>query len=167
MVAAVGTLVAALFLGLAAFLFLGRDGSGGRASPPVAGGGSGTSPSASASAAPTATPTPSPTPSPTPTATVDPYGNARAASDEMRAAIAAARGPDGLNGHAAKDLGSQLDRFDQALSKDDPTMARDEATKLAGQVADLVGHGPVDAQAAARLRTAADRLVAAANALPD
>jgi len=167
MVAAVGTLVAALFLGLAAFLFLGRDGSGGRASPPVAGGGSGTSPSASASAAPTATPTPSPTPSPTPTATVDPYGNARAASDEMRAAIAAARGPDGLNGRDAKDLGSQLDRFDRALDKHDPKTARDEANKLAGQVAELIDQRAVDAQAAARLRTAADRLVAAANALPD
>ena len=163
MVAAVGTLVAALFLGLAAFLFLGRDGSGGRASPPVAGGGSGTSPSASASAPPT----PSPTPSPTPTATVDPYGNARAASDEMRAAIAAARGPDGLNGRDAKDLGSQLDRFDRALDKHDPKTARDEANKLAGQVAELIDQRAVDAQAAARLRTAADRLVAAANALPD
>ncbi len=165
MVAAVGTLVAALFLGLAAFLLLGPDGSGGRASPSVAGGGSGTSPSASASTPPTASPTPSPTP--TATATVDPYGNARAASDEMRAAIAAARGPDGLNGREAKDLESHLDRFDRALDKHDPKTARDEANKLAGQVAELIDKRAVDAQAAARLRTAADRLVAAANALRD
>jgi len=168
MVAAVGALVAAAFLGWAAFLLLGQ-GLGGGTVRQVVGGGTGTSPSASASAPPTATPapspTPSPSPSPTPTAIVDPYAYARAASDDMRTAIAAARGPNGLNGHAAKDLGSQLDRFDQALSKDDPTMARDEATKLAGQVADLVGHGPVDAQLAAQLHADADRLVAAANAL--
>jgi hypothetical protein len=85
----------------------------------------------------------------------------------MRTAIAAARGPNGLNGRDAKDLGSQLDRFDQALSKDDPTMARDEANQLAGQVADLVGHGAVDARLAAQLQADADRLVVAANALPD
>jgi hypothetical protein len=85
----------------------------------------------------------------------------------MRAAIAAARGPGGLNGREAKDLESHLDRFDRALDNHDPNTARDEANKLAGQVAALIDQRAVDAQAAARLRTAVDRLVAAANALPD
>ena len=165
MLAVVGMLVAALLLGLAAFLLLGSDGWDRRTSPSVAGGG--TSPSASASAPPTAAPTSSPAPSPTPTAALDPYGNARAASDEMLAAIAAAQGPGGLNGREAKDLESLLDRFDRALDKHDPKAARDEATKLAGQVAKLIDKRAVDAEAADRLQTASDRLVAAANALPD
>ncbi|MHB8892304.1 MAG: serine/threonine-protein kinase [Candidatus Limnocylindrales bacterium] len=166
MLAVVGILVAALLLGLAAFLLLGSDGSGGRASPSVAGGG-GASPSASAGATPTATPTSTPTSSPTPIATVDPYGNARAASDEMRAAIEAAQGPGGLNGHELKDLENHLARFDRALDKHDPTTARDEASALAGQIAELIDQRAVDAQAGARLGTAADGLVTAANALPD
>jgi len=166
----VGTLVAALFLGLAAFLLL-AQGLGGRTIPPLAGGGSSTSPSQSAGMPPTASPAPSPdvspTPSPIPTATVDPFANARAASDDMRAAIAAARGPGGLNGRDAKDLGSQLDQVDQALNQQDTASARDAAIKLAGQVAGLIDQGTVDGQAADQLQTAADRLVAAANALPD
>ena len=168
--AAVGTLVAALFLGLAAFLLL-AQGLGGRTIPPLVGGGSSTSPSQSASMPPTASPAPSPdvspTPSPIPTATVDPFANARTASDDMRAAIAAARGPGGLNGRDAKDLGSQLDQVDQSLNQQDTASARDAAIKLAGQVAGLIDQGTVDGQAADRLQTAADRLVAAANAPPD
>jgi Protein kinase domain len=169
LVAVVATLIVALLLGLAALQLLGSDRSGSGASPSVAGGGFGASPSASASAAPTATPTASPTPTPTPapTATVDPYANARAASDEMRAAITAARGSDGLSGREAKDLESHLGSFDRALDQLDPKTARDEANKLAGQVAQLIDQRAVDAQAAARLQTAADGLVAAANALPD
>jgi Protein kinase domain len=165
--AVVAMLVAALLLGLAVFLLLGFDGSGERTSPSVAG----TSPSATAISTPTATstasPTPSPTASPTPTATVDPYGNARAASDEMRAAIVAARGPDGLKGHDAKNLEDYLAKFDRALDEHDPKTARDEANALAEQVAKLIEERAVDAQAAAGLQTAVARLVAAANALPD
>jgi len=147
-----GTLLVALFLGLAAFLFFGSDGPGGTASPSVTGSVGG-SPSASVSARPTGT--------------VDPFVDARAASDEMRAAIAAARGPDGLNGREAKDLEGLLDRFDRALDNGDPKTARDEATKLAEQVAELIDQRAVDAQAADRLDTAVDRLVAAASTLPD
>jgi len=175
LVAVAGALLAALFLGLVGYLLLGFGGSGGRASPPGAGGSMG--PSASARVSPTAgptpsttpstAPTPSPTPSPVPTATVDSYGNARAASDEMGAAIAAARGPGGLNGHEPKDLADHLAGFDRALDKRDAKAARDEAVALAAQVAKLIGEGAVDAQVGARLGTAADLLVEAANALPD
>ena len=145
MIATAGTVAVALFLGLVAFLLFGSNGSGGTASPSAAGSVGG-NPSASA--------------------TVDPYGDAGAASDEMRAAIAAARGPDGLNGREAKDLESLLDRFNQALNEQDLKTARDEAGKLAAQVSQFIDQRAVGAEAASRLRTAADRLVAAANALP-
>ncbi len=168
MVVAVGALLAALFLGLAAFLVLGLPGSGGGARPSVAGSGSGVSPSASARTAPTATSESTATSAPSATAppTVDPYGNAGAASAELRAAIEGAQGSHLLKGREAKDLEGSLDRFDRALEKQDPQKARDEAGKLAGQVAALVDKQAVDAQAA-RLRAASERLVAAASALPD
>ena len=73
---------------------------------------------------------------------MDPYGQARAASDEMRAAIAASRGKDGLKGHAAKDLEDQLDRFDPALDTLDAGAARDAAGRLDRQVGDLVTGEP-------------------------
>ncbi len=167
LVAVAGALLAALFLALVGYLLLGFGGSGGGASPSASGGSTGTS--ASARVPPTAGPTPStaPTLSPVTTATVDSYGNARAASDEMGAAIAAARGPGGLNGHEPKDLADHLARFDRALDKRDAKAARDEAVALAAQVAKLIGEGAVDVQAGARLGTAADLLVLAANALPD
>ncbi len=122
-----------------------------------------------ASAAPSAPPSlgPSPTPTPTPSVTVDPFAKARSASQMMRSAIAAARGPHGLKGKDANALAAQLDKFDQALDDQDSGEAQDTANKLAGQVADLVNHGDLDAQAAAALKAAASRLVAAANALPD
>ena len=174
LVALLGALLAALCLGSAALL-LGWGSSGGT-SPPIVGD-SGSRPSPSASVPPTATPAPSPSspptpaptpaPTPSPTPTVDPYANASALSDEMRTAIAAARGPNGLSGHDAKDLGSQLDRFDQALDRQDPTAARSEANKLAGQVADLIDHRGVGAQTGAELQADANALVTAANALPD
>jgi hypothetical protein len=166
--AALGLLGAFLVLGLVVLMLLGSGGAGTGASPALPGGSGGStastagSPSMSASAAATA----SATPTATATATVDPYAGARAASDEMRAAIEAARGSGGLNGHEAKDLESTLTRFNRALDQQDPTAARDEANKLAGQVSELVNRRAVDAQAAARLRTAVDQLVAAANALP-
>ncbi len=84
----------------------------------------------------------------------------------MRAAIEVARGPGGLKGREVKDLESSLSRFDRALEKHDPTAARDEANTLAERIAKLVRGGAVDAQAGVQLGTAADRLVAAANALP-
>ena len=71
-----------------------------------------------------------------------------------------------MNGKNAKDLGGQLDQFDQALDKQDPNAAQEAANKLASQVADLIDHGDLAGQAAAQLQAAANGLVAAANALP-
>ncbi len=178
-IVAATTLVAVLIVGSAAFLVLGRGGPGGSAA--LLGGGAGlrTSPSASASEAPTPAPTPTPTPPPTPTPTltptatptttptVDPYADARAAGDEMSAAIEAARGGHGLKGHDAKDLQDHLDRFDQALDQHRAKTAGDEATKLADRIAELIDQEAVDGQAADRLSTAADELLSAAGALQD
>lgn len=163
-IAVVGALVVALCVGLAAMLVLGFGGSGGSASPSIAGG-AGMSASApvplpSSSAA-------SPVLTPTPTVAADPYGGARAASDGMRTAIKDARGAGGLNGHEPKDLEDHLARFDRALDKRDPVAARGEAGKLAALVAKLIDKGAVDAQAGAKLASAADRLVGAASDLPD
>jgi hypothetical protein len=85
----------------------------------------------------------------------------------MRAAIADARGDDGLGGRDARDLEKILDRFDRALDTGDTQAVRDEADKLAAQVAELIEREDIDDEVAERLRTAADGLVAAANALPD
>jgi hypothetical protein len=150
--AAAGALLAALSLGLAAFLLFGSDDPGPTASPSstVSVGGSA---SASASARPSAT--------------ADQFADARAASDEMRAAIADARGADGLTGRDARDLEKILDRFDRALDTGDTETVRHEADKLAAQVAELIEQQAVHAEGAARLRAAADGLVDAANGLPD
>ncbi len=144
--AAVGIVLAALFLGLAGFVLFRPDGPGETASPSGTGNASA---SASASASGTA----------------QAYQDARVASDEMRAAIAAARGSGGLNGREAMGLETLLDRFDRALDNDDPETAIDEANELAAQVAELIEQGDVEAQAGDRLQTAAEELVAAVNPL--
>jgi hypothetical protein len=66
-----------------------------------------------------------------------------------------------------KELESPLARSDRALDHLDPITARDEASALARQVAELIERRAVDAPAAARIQAAADELVAAASALPD
>ncbi len=149
---AIGTLLVGLAVALAAFILFGDDRSGVTASP-SASSSPGGSPSVAASASPTGT--------------VDPFVDARAASEEMRAAIAVARGADGLNGREARDLEEHLDQFDRALDNDDLKDARDEADKLAEQVTELIEEGVLNGEAATRLQTAADGLVAAANALLD
>jgi hypothetical protein len=141
-----------LLLGLAAFLLFGSDDPGPTASPSATAS-VGASASASASVRPSAT--------------ADQVADARAASDEMRAAIADARGADGLNGGDARDLEKILDRFDRALDTGDTKTARDEADKLAAQLVELIEEEDVDDEVAERLRTAADGLVDAANGLPD
>jgi hypothetical protein len=148
----VGALLAALLLGLAAFLLFGSDDPGPTASPSATAS-VGASASASASVRPSAT--------------ADQVADARAASDEMRAAIADARGADGLKGGDARDLEKILDRFDRALDTGDTKTARDEADKLAAQLVELIEEEDVDDEVAERLRTAADGLVDAANGLPD
>jgi hypothetical protein len=149
---AVVALLAAIVLGLAAFLLFGPDDSGPTASPSATASIGG---SASASASATAS------------GTADLFADARAASDEMRAAIADARGPDGLNGREARDLEDVVNQFDRALDAGDPKAARDEANKLATKVSKLIDQQAVDAESADRLLTAADGLVDAANGLPD
>ena len=165
--AVIGALVVILALGSLALLV--ANGTGKGATPSLASGSS-SSPMPSSILIPTASPSPSAsfpsTPAPTPSATANPYAAAQSASQTVRSAIAAARGPNGLNGKNAKDLGSQLDEFDRALNKQDPNAAQDAANKLAAQVADLVDHGGVTGQAAANLEVAANSLVAAAYALP-
>jgi hypothetical protein len=159
---AAGALAAALLLGVAALVVLGSGGFGGKASPSIAGGDSGASPSVSARAPRTASPPPaSAAPS-----RADPYVDARAASDGMRTAIAAA-GSHGLSNRDVKDLNSGLDRVDKAFDKQDVKAARNEANKLADRVAKLIDRRAVEGDAATGLRTASDRLVAAAGALPD
>jgi serine/threonine protein kinase len=169
--AVIGTLVVVLALGFLALLVASRSGNG--ATPPLASGSSASpvpSPTPIPTVIPSASASPStsipPTPAPTPSATVDPYAAAQSASQTMRSAIAAARGPNGLNGKNAKDLGGQLDQFDQALNKQDSNAAQEAANKLASQVADLIDHGDLAGQTAAQLQAAANGLVAAANALP-
>lgn len=170
MIAVVVVLAVALCIGLAAVLVLGFGGSGGRESPSIPGGARTSAPE-SATLPPTAGPpspsAASPVLTPTPTAAADAYADARVASDGMRTAIKDARGAGGLNGKEPKDLEDRLARFDRALDKRDPDAARDEAGKLAAQVAKLIAKGTVDARAGAGLASAADRLVGAANALPD
>jgi plasmid stabilization system protein ParE len=85
----------------------------------------------------------------------------------MRAAIEGARGGNGLGGREARDLQDLLNKFDHALDEQDPSAAREQANELAQQVADLVDQGDVEGQAAERLTSAANELVAAANAIPD
>ena len=149
---AVGALLVALLVGVVAFMLFGPDDVGPTASP-----------SATASVGESASASASATPSPI----ADQFADARAASDEMRAAIADARGADGLNGREARDLESILDQFDQALDAGDPEAARDEADKLAEKVDKLIDQQAVDGESGDRLRTAADGLVDAADSLPD
>jgi hypothetical protein len=139
-------------LGLAAFLLFGSDDPGPTASPSATASVGGSA-SASASARPSAT--------------ADQFADARAASEEMRGAIADARGDDGLKGGDARDLEKILDRFDRALDTGDTQVVRDEADILAARVAELIEQEDVDDEVAERLRTAADGLVDAANGLPD
>jgi serine/threonine-protein kinase len=165
-----GGLVAAVAIGVAALVLPGLGRPGGAGSPgATVGADAGASKSATASpivspsspTAATAAPTHAPSVAP------DAYSEARAAGAGMRAAIEAARGPGGLNGHERKDLDSLLSRFDRALDKGEPQAAREVAGKVAEQVAGLVRGSSVDEGAGAGLEAAADRLVATASALPD
>jgi serine/threonine-protein kinase len=162
-----GALVAAISLGLAASLLLGSGGGGGGGSPSAAGMSVAESLAASLTAGPQSPSVASAAPTPRPAATADAYGAARAASEEMRTAIADARGQGGLNGKEPKELEKVLGQFDRALDKRDPDAARNEAGSLAAHLAKLIREGAIDADAGTRLAAAADRLEMAANALPD
>ena len=164
----IGALVVILVVAALALLRANGFGTGG--TPAIS-----SSPSPSPLPSPTASPSPSPspsaslppTPAPTPSPVADPYATAQSSSQAMRSAIAAARGPGGLKEKDARDLGNQLDQFDRAINQQDPNAARDAANKLASQVADLVDHGGLGSGPGEQLQSAANDLVAAANALPD
>ena len=156
-VIAAAVLATGLVVIVAGLFVLGLGGSGRPAASAAAGAGASAGTpvaSARASAAPASTRAAPPP--------ADPYAQARAASDDMRAAIAGAN----LKDKDAKDLANGLDQVDKALDKQDAKAARNEAKKLDDRVTKLVGHGGVAGGAATRLRTAADRLAAATDALP-
>jgi serine/threonine protein kinase len=126
-----------------------------------------TGPRASATAAAPYPSAPSPsTTFGTPTRT-GPYAVALEASREMQAAIEAARGRAGLNGHEAKDLEGSLDRFDRALDDRDAEAARSIAEAMADAVEELVDGNEVSAEAGQRLQSAVVDVVDAADALPE
>jgi serine/threonine-protein kinase len=94
-------------------------------------------PTPSPTPTPTATPTPSPTPTPTPTP--DPAAPARAALDDVRAAIDNAREDGGLKRNEANDLGREADAIGIALRARDFDLARQRTDRLADHVDDLDG----------------------------
>lgn len=125
-------------------------GGGPGASAPIVGGAS-PSVSASASATQSASVPPSAAPSPT----VDP---ARAALDEVVAAISAAKGgPDGLKGKEANDLESAAARVRRDLDGGNRAAALKDARALDKRVRDVTDKMRGDA--AARLRAASAHLV--------
>jgi hypothetical protein len=89
------------------------------------------------------------------------------ASAAARSAVEDAADHDALKAKEARDLESRLDRFDQAVDDGDAQQARREAERFAGAVDDRLRHDGFPEEDAARLRSAADDLVAAAAALPD
>ena len=92
---------------------------------------------------------------------------ALAASATARTAVNDALDHHALKNKEARDLESRLDQFDRAIADDDPATARREADRFAAAVEDLIGHDHFPEEDAARLRSAAEELVAAAGALPD
>jgi serine/threonine-protein kinase len=122
-------------------------------------------PTPSATPSPTATPSPLPSRSETPKQ-ADPFAASADASRQMHAAIAAARGHEGLNGREAKQLDRPMDQFDRALRDRDAEAARRAAAAVADAVNSIVRRHEVSQQAGARLQNAAADLLAAAAELP-
>ncbi|MFH1475679.1 MAG: hypothetical protein ABIG85_07445, partial [Chloroflexota bacterium] len=147
-------------------ILLGGGPFGGAGSAPGPAG----SPTESTGATPTPapTPTPSPTPAPTaaPTATPDPFDAAAALVGPVRAAIDAAKGPNGLKGKAVKDLDDALSAVAAALAKADASKARDTAARLDERVRALLDAGEVTGDDAARLASTVADLVLAVGVLP-
>ena len=95
----------------------------------------------------------------------DGYTLSLEASRAMRAAVAAARGKSGLNGHEAKDLVAMLDRFDRAIGDRDADAARSLASSMVEVVRELVERNEVSSEAGGRLQAAADDVLTSAEAL--
>ena len=158
-----GELIAVVVIAVAIVLLVillgGRPFGGSSSTPGPAG-----SPTASGLAT---SPTPTPSPSPTPAATpVDPFASAAGFVGPVRAAIDAAKGPDGLKGKAAKSLEDDLAAVAVALEKKDASKARDGVARLDEGVRALLDGNAVTGDPAARLATAVADLVAAVAALP-
>jgi serine/threonine-protein kinase len=115
---------------------------------------------------PTPSPTPSPAPTPTPSPTPDPVARAISASEAARSAVEDAADQGALKRGEARDLEARLDRFDRAIEDGDTEGARREADRFASAVDDRIGHDGFPEDDAARLRSAAEELVAAAGDLP-
>ena len=153
--AVVGTLLAGVVVVVLLVLLLGRGGSAGP-SPSTAGG-----VGAGASATPRASSTSAPA------ATTDRYADAVAASQAMRSAVGSASSSKTLDDGKAKDIDNHLDKVDQALDRRDAQTARAEAKMVAMRVDDLGKKKGADPAMVRKLTSAADRLVAATNALPE
>ncbi len=83
----------------------------------------------------------------------------------MRAAIDAAKGPDGLKGKDVKGLDDALSAVAAALAKGDAAKALDAAGKLDERVRALLDANAVSGDPAARLASAVADLLAAVRAL--
>ncbi len=85
----------------------------------------------------------------------------------MRSAVGSAASSKTLDDGKAKDIDNHLDKVDQALDRRDAQTARAEAKMVAMRVDDLGKKKGADPAMVRKLTSAADRLVAATNALPD
>jgi hypothetical protein len=93
--------------------------------------------------------------------TPDPFAAARAAAEDVRAAIAAAKGgPDGLKGKDAKALEDRVNAVERALDAGNAKDAMKQANDLVNRVNDLIRARRLTGQRA-------DQLLSAANALRD
>jgi len=116
--------------------------------------------------APTAAPSPTPAPTAAPTPTPDPFDAAAALVGPVRAAIDAAKGPDGLKGKDVKGLDDALSAVAAALAKEDASKAIDATGKLDERVRALLDADAISGDPVARLASAVADLVAAVGALP-
>jgi len=138
----------------------------GAALGPSGSGEAGASPSVVTSASPSSSPSQSPTPTatPPPTPTPDPFADARARLSDMRAAIDAAKGGDGLKGKEANTLLMLTNDVDRAVQARDESKAASAADKLLAQVRKDISERKVTGPAASRLLDAAQAL---RDAIPD
>ena len=166
-----GELIAVVVVAVAIVLLvilLGGGPFGGSSAPGPTGSptaSTGSIPTASPAATPTATPSPTPAPTAAPSPTLDPFDAAAALVGPVRAAIDAAKGPDGLKGKDVKGLDDALSAVAAALAKGDAAKALDAAGKLDERVRALLDANEVSGDPAARLASAVADLLAAVRAL--
>ncbi|TMD30667.1 MAG: serine/threonine protein kinase [Chloroflexi bacterium] len=113
---------------------------------------------ASASPSPSLSPSPSPTATPPPTPTPDAFADARARLADVRTAIEAAKGGDGLKGKEANTLFALANDVDQAIRARDESKAGSAADRLLAQVRKDISERRVTGARASRLLDAAQAL---------